>query len=393
MYSTTKTHRVNSSEPDKIYLAGAAIEADGGGKDDPAPTVLFTIKLQAKSAAVFGLSDLNLEQTELFNTDAGYGIDVNGDGIFDDGVDSKDSVPILVSAIDNAHPDWGGDLSDDFIDETANVGTPLPLAQITISSCDTDSDEDGLSDCVETNTLVYKGANNTGTNPTVKDSDDDGLWDGDEINIYNTNPVIADSDEDGTNDGDEVAAGSDPANSNSQTVDPQFVISLQPGFNILPIPAEVKFMPDLCDWLPIIGNGTEIEKVMVYDEDSKQMIELIPGAPCTSFMLSGGEALIVYAKQVKDVGFSSILCAGVDLYQGVNLVVMACPPSGYTAENFLTDLTPVNITSIQRYNTGTGIFETLGFDTNDNPVGHNFPIVPGEGYWVNMKQDVLDFNP
>jgi hypothetical protein len=44
-----------------------------------------------------------------------------------------------------------------------------------------DSDGDGLADSVETNTHVFRGRNDTGTDPHNKDTDDDGLSDGDEV--------------------------------------------------------------------------------------------------------------------------------------------------------------------------------------------------------------------
>jgi hypothetical protein len=69
-----------------------------------------------------------------------------------------------------------------------------------------DFDSDGLSDLAEWN---------NGTNPTVMDSDDDGLTDGQEVNIYTTDPLDNDSDNDGWSDGDEVAAGTNPKNINN----------------------------------------------------------------------------------------------------------------------------------------------------------------------------------
>ncbi|MHA1251498.1 MAG: hypothetical protein ACTSRP_16020 [Candidatus Helarchaeota archaeon] len=59
-----------------------------------------------------------------------------------------------------------------------------------------DSDNDGLSDYDEVN--IYN------TNPNNSDSDMDNINDGDEIIIYNTNPLINDTDNDSFLDGDEV---------------------------------------------------------------------------------------------------------------------------------------------------------------------------------------------
>jgi hypothetical protein len=46
--------------------------------------------------------------------------------------------------------------------------------------------------------------------PTAKDTDGDGLSDGDELTIQFTNPFLADTDLDGVNDGDEVKNGTNP---------------------------------------------------------------------------------------------------------------------------------------------------------------------------------------
>lgn len=65
-----------------------------------------------------------------------------------------------------------------------------------------DTDGDGLSDPEELP---------LGTDPLNKDSDQDGLVDGEEINTYKTNPLKPDSDNDGLDDGQEVILyGTDP---------------------------------------------------------------------------------------------------------------------------------------------------------------------------------------
>ena len=59
-----------------------------------------------------------------------------------------------------------------------------------------DTDGDGISDGDEVNKYF--------TNPNKKDTDGDGLKDREEIKIYETNPNQADTDNDGLNDGDEI---------------------------------------------------------------------------------------------------------------------------------------------------------------------------------------------
>jgi hypothetical protein len=60
---------------------------------------------------------------------------------------------------------------------------------------DPDPDSDGLGDCAEAG---------LGTDPTLADSDGDGLSDGDELAVHSTDPLDPDSDDDGLSDGDEV---------------------------------------------------------------------------------------------------------------------------------------------------------------------------------------------
>ena len=65
-----------------------------------------------------------------------------------------------------------------------------------------DSDNDSLTDGAEVNTYL--------TDPNDDDSDDDSLSDGDEVSLHSTNPNLADTDDDGFNDGVEVTSGSNP---------------------------------------------------------------------------------------------------------------------------------------------------------------------------------------
>ena len=67
----------------------------------------------------------------------------DGNGIYSIG-DTKDKVPVLVGAIPNTDPKWGGDLSDDYPDLTPKLGL-LPSLSINILPC-LDDDSDGLGD-------------------------------------------------------------------------------------------------------------------------------------------------------------------------------------------------------------------------------------------------------
>ncbi|MEW6982310.1 M4 family metallopeptidase [Colwelliaceae bacterium 6471] len=71
-----------------------------------------------------------------------------------------------------------------------------------------DTDVDGLNDADEIN--IH------GTDPLLPDSDSDGLTDGDELNNHWTDPLLGDSDNDGMNDGFEVMYGFDPISANGE---------------------------------------------------------------------------------------------------------------------------------------------------------------------------------
>ncbi len=64
-----------------------------------------------------------------------------------------------------------------------------------------DTDGDGIDDSIE---------QTVGTNPQVKDTDNDGLSDGDEILVWKTNPLNADTDGDSYKDGAEINSGYSP---------------------------------------------------------------------------------------------------------------------------------------------------------------------------------------
>ncbi len=78
----------------------------------------------------------------------------------------------------------------------------FPLAAVGSDSNDPDSDDDGLNDGDEVN--VY------GTAPLNADSDNDGITDGEEVNKTGTNPLMADTDGDGMPDGWELLHGLNP---------------------------------------------------------------------------------------------------------------------------------------------------------------------------------------
>jgi len=107
-YGTTQTHRAaNDSGAGELRLAGAEIDTgDGGGKYGGVSLTLFSIRFRVLQDATFMDFEISLESTRLFNPAAGWGNDLDGDGVFDPG-DSDEALPLLVGAVDNGHADWG----------------------------------------------------------------------------------------------------------------------------------------------------------------------------------------------------------------------------------------------------------------------------------------------
>ena len=102
--------------------------------------------------------------------------------------------------------------------------------------------------------------------------DDDGVFDG-----------VEDANQNGAIDTGET----DPSNPSSYPA--QTTIYLKKGFDLIAIPADVTNQPDLKDWLPVLGNSSEIENVMVYDKQASKFVTLIPdSASNSSFILKGG---------------------------------------------------------------------------------------------------------
>lgn len=256
-------------------------------------------------------------------------------------------------------------------------------AKLTIYS-HLDRDGDGLPDTLE-DTMC--------TDPDNEDSDDDGLLDGVEdanqngiVDAGETNPCDRDSDNDGYTDGEEVEAGTDPLDPDSY---PQFdiIVNLKPGFNLVAIPADVSTASELwADWMPLFGDASQIEKVQVYDSVTGTFITFTPDEiPAQDYTLSGGEALIVYAKADKTITFSHQACSTPVLQSGFNLIGITCSATDYSAFDFLNEYGSESVNSIQRYSIEKSFFETAGFEPDGNTVGVDFQILSGEGYFVNMK--------
>jgi hypothetical protein len=92
-----------------------------------------------------------------------------------------------------------------------------------------------------------------GTDPSLADTDEDGLTDGAEVRDHQTNPLAADSDTDGVLDGDEVALGTDPNDPNNGA----------PAADVAPVAEEAVAEEPVA---PAEEPAAPVEEVVVVDE-------------------------------------------------------------------------------------------------------------------------------
>jgi hypothetical protein len=163
-----------------IALAQDAVDTDGDGLTDDDETNLYGTDPLDPDSDDDGLTDG--EECLVYGTGP-WSNDSDYDGLTDyDEIVTYGTDPI------NWDSDGGG-RNDGY--EVERDGTN-PLDALDDLA---DSDGDGVSDDVEAE---------LGTNPLYPDSDDDRVWDGEEVYTHGTDPLVSDSDGDGLSDGEEL---------------------------------------------------------------------------------------------------------------------------------------------------------------------------------------------
>jgi hypothetical protein len=313
---------------------------------------------------------------------------------------------------DTGDPDCNADIDSDGIPsdgDGSGIAGDSPCSVWNSTNCDdncmtvpntdqADSDFDAVGDACD-NCPGYSSWNQTDTdNDGIgdvcdPDADNDGLTNSEETAL-GTDPLKADTDGDGFSDKVEVDAGSNPLNPLSKPI--SIPINLKKGFNLISASANTSM--NAFTYLSLIDSSrTKVEKIERYNRTSGIVqTAFFNGSGIASgdnFPLIAGEGLVIYLKEDMDIGLSQNNCPEFNLKTGTNWAGTPCQTVNASAFTLLKAIGDESfVSSIQRYNTDTGKFETASY-LNGQPVGVNFPIKAGEGYIINMKQDVSGFQP
>lgn len=161
------------------YTDPTAVDTDSDGLDDGDEVTVYGTDPASADTDSDGLDD----GLEIYTyVTSPIVADTDGDGL-------TDGDEILIHMTDPLNPDSDADGMADGWEITYGLDPNDP------ADADGDLDNDNLTNLEEFE---------NGSNPTLADTDGDGLNDGDEVKIHGTNPALADSDGDGLSDWEEI---------------------------------------------------------------------------------------------------------------------------------------------------------------------------------------------
>jgi len=170
--------------------------------------------------------------------------------------------------------------------------------------------------------------------------------------------------------------------------------TLKKGFNFISAPTNTKYVGDAKVFLGFTDPGGDgIGKVLRYNASTLTVQQAYHGMPdVDNFPITGGEGLIIYALKDTDIDLLQDVCPEFTLKAGTNWVGTPCQPEHPTAFSMFGAIGSASAISIQRFNPGSGQFETAAF-LNGQVVGMDFPIEGGKGYFIHMKANLSGFRP
>jgi hypothetical protein len=218
-----------------------------------------------------------------------------------------------------------------------------------------------------------------------EDSDDDELpddWEREKFGNLDRDGS-GDYDGDGISDLDEYLNGTDPA-------DP-VVVSLKQGFNLFAYPTTVPIKHATCRaLLSDLAMPEAITGLERYNPATSQFERCdMPGG--TDFPIEVGEAYVLRLKTDKILTFSGrVACTTFALTPGINLVGHRAPPASLNCFSLLQAFGADKVSTIQRFNSTTGAFESCTFfdrgdGTGPQSAGKDFAITTGDGLIVNAR--------
>ena len=283
--------------------------------------------------------DVNTDQSDIDGDGIGDVCDITAEDLDGDGV---------LNDADNCRNSYNPN-QNDF--DTDGLG----------DACDLDGDNDGLPDIYES--LLY-------TNPYLADTDGDGIIDSKE-----------DRDNDGVSNIAEINKGDDPSITQGR---------YKKGLNYFHYPNSVPTNSTAFSILATLGGSGNVVSLQRINSTTGllEKAEYVTGAlQGIDFPVVSGEGYLLEAAADFNYNFTeSLQCTGVNLVQGKNLIGFSCLPAYFNAYDVLEYLGgSTTVSSIQRFNTKTGLFETATFLAG-NPVGVNFSISATEAYLVYSKQ-------
>jgi hypothetical protein len=262
-----------------------------------------------------------------------------------------------------------------------------PMWSFTTFSAAGDADADGLTNEEEIA---------LGTNPFNSDTDGDSIGDNVEAAHSCMDPKsqdsLLDADSDTYSNQVEYEFGSDPCDRLSVPLG--LTVDLYKGFNLISAPTNTHYMTDAYTFIKSLDKAESVESLSVTDGKVREAYYKQDGTMGgDNFPILAGEGLVVYVKEDIEMTLSQNHCPDFALGIGVNRAGTPCLPQHATAFAMMQALGgEAFVSSIQRFNTNTGKFET-GSYLYGQPVGVNFPIKAGEGYLIYMKQEKGGFQP